>query len=107
MVGVPLAVIAAETGMRLWALPVAVVVAWWYAPRDDGREWLMALAAGQLGALWASLGAAALIAWPQEPGTVGLVWAGSAAAIAVGAWMQRRTSSTSLIGTARRPGSGR
>ena len=95
MVGIPLAVVAALLSDVWWALPVLVCGAWWWAPRDWGWEWLVAVGRGLIGLEWAYMGVGALAAFPADRLVVGFVWAGLPVALTVysaGAWRKLKSA---------------
>lgn len=91
-VGVPLAVIAVILTGTWWALVPLMGCAWLCTPASWAWSCLVAMETGLLGALWAALGAYALTAWPSHRPMIGAIWALSAAAIAVIAFLRRRSN---------------
>jgi hypothetical protein len=73
MIGIPLAVMASLFSQP-WCLPALVVCAWWWAPRDHGGEWVVAVGRGLLGAEWAFCGVGALVSFPRERVLVEVCW---------------------------------
>ena len=90
MVGVPLAVTAAILTASWWALVPLAGCAWLCAPGSWAWEWLIALETGLLGAIWAALGADALMTWPSHHLMIGALWAITAGAAAAIAFVRRR-----------------
>lgn len=89
-VGVPLAVTAAILIGSWWALVPLAACAWLCSPGSWAWEWLISLETGLLGALWAALGAYALMMWPDHRPMIGAIWALSAATAATIAFLRRR-----------------
>jgi hypothetical protein len=75
-VAVPLSVAASIMSEQWWALLPLGVCAWWWAPRDRGWEWAVAIGRGLITAEWALVGAYALGAFPANRAVVGVIWAG-------------------------------
>ncbi len=90
MVGVPLAVTAAILTASWWALVPLAGCAWLCAPGSWAWQWLIALETGLLGAIWAALGADALMTWPSHRLMIGAMWAITAGAAAAIAFVRRR-----------------
>jgi hypothetical protein len=83
MLGVPLSVVAAVvSGAWLMVVPLALG-AWWWAPRDWGWEWLVAVGRGLIGAEWALVGSDALARYYDHLLVIGTFWCVGAALLGV------------------------
>jgi hypothetical protein len=92
MIAVPLTIVASLLTNNWWAVVPLTVCAWWWAPREPGWGWLVAVLRGVVGWEWALVGANALIAFPARRTTIGVVWIASALAIAALATFSRRSA---------------
>ncbi len=88
-VAVPLAITAAIVSSQWWAVVPLSVCAWWWAPREWGWEWAVAVGRGIIAAEWALIGAYALGAFPDKRAIVGVGWVLAAALLAVSAKLAR------------------
>jgi hypothetical protein len=86
---VPLGITAAIMSERWWALLPLGVCAWWWAPRDSGWEWAVAIGRGLIGAEWALVGSYALGAFPDKRAVVGAAWVLAAVLLAASAKLAR------------------
>jgi hypothetical protein len=82
-VAVPLGITAAIVSEQWWAMLPLGVCAWWWAPRDSGWEWAVAIGRGLVTAEWALVGAYALGDFAAERAVVGMIWAGIPTMLAV------------------------
>jgi hypothetical protein len=73
-IAVPLGIAPAIMSDQWWALLPLGVGAWWWAPRDRGWEWALAIGRGLITAEWALVGAYALAAFPDKRAVVGAAW---------------------------------
>lgn len=92
LVGLPLAVAAALPAGQWWALVPLGVCAWWWCPRDWGWEWLTAMQMGLVGGAWASVGADALVTWPDHRGLILAIWIDVAGVLGVASAVARYRS---------------
>lgn len=74
MLGIPLAITASSLTQSWWCLPGLTLCAWWWAPRNRGWEWIVAVGRGLIGAEWALVGSDALARSPDEVLLVGAFW---------------------------------
>lgn len=88
-VAVPLSVAASIMSEQWWALLPLGVCAWWWAPRNSGWEWAVAIGRGLITAEWAIVGAYALGAFPETRVIVGAVWVLAAVLLAASAKLAR------------------
>jgi hypothetical protein len=88
-VAVPLAVTAAIVSSQWWAVVPLSACAWWWAPREWGWEWAVAVGRGIITAEWALIGAYALGAFPDKRGVVGAAWVLTAVLLAASAKLAR------------------
>jgi hypothetical protein len=88
-VAVPLSVAASIMSEQWWALLPLGVCAWWWAPRNSGWEWAVAIGRGLITAEWAIVGAYALGAFPERRVIVGAVWVLAAVLLAAIAKLAR------------------
>lgn len=82
-IAVPLGIAAAIGSDQWWAVLPLGLCAWWWAPRDSGWEWVVAIGRGLVTAEWALVGAYALAAFAPERVVVGAIWAGIPMTLAV------------------------
>jgi hypothetical protein len=88
-VAVPLGVTAAIVSEQWWVLVPLGVCAWWWAPRDSGWEWALAIGRGLVTTEWALVGAYALEAFPDKRAVVGAGWVVAAVLLAASAKLAR------------------
>lgn len=88
-VGIPLGIAASIMSTQWWALLPLGVCAWWWAPRNSGWEWAVAIGRGLITAEWALVGAYALGAFPERRAIVGAVWVLAAVLLAASAKLAR------------------
>lgn len=88
-VAVPLGIATAIMSEQWWALLPLGVCAWWWAPRDRGWEWAVAIGRGLITAEWALVGAYTLGAFPETRAYVGAVWVLAAVLLAASAKLTR------------------
>lgn len=88
-VAVPLGIAAAIVSSQWWAVLPFSICAWWWAPRESGWEWAMAVGRGLIGAEWALVGSYALAAFPHERAVVGAAWVLAAVLLAASAKLAR------------------
>jgi hypothetical protein len=72
-----------------WAVVPLGACAWWWAPREWGWEWAVAVGRGIITAEWALIGAYALGAFPDKRAVVGAAWVLAAALLAAHAKLAR------------------
>lgn len=97
MLGIPLAITASLLNQSWWCLPGLTLCAWWWAPRNRGWEWIVAVGRGLIGAEWALVGSNALARSPSDVWLAGAFWVLSAGALGVltfGDTGQRRRGNT-------------
>jgi len=73
-IAVPLGMTASVVGQQWWTLIPLGLFAWWWAPRDWGWEWAVAIGRGIISAEWAVTGAYALQAFPDARSAVETSW---------------------------------
>lgn len=100
-VAVPLGIAEAIMAGQWWALLPFGVCAWWWAPRDRGWEWVVAIGRGLITAEWGMVGAYALVAFPAKRAVVGVMWAGIPPMLAV--FRQARSVGPFPLGMRRDP----
>jgi hypothetical protein len=83
MLGIPLAITASLLTQNWWCLPGLTLCAWWWAPRNRGWEWIVAMGRGLIGAEWALVGSSALARPPDDVWLVGVFWVLGAGALGV------------------------
>lgn len=83
MLGAPLAITAVLLTQRWWCLPLLVLLAWWWAPRDSGWEWLIAVGRGLVTVEWVLVGTSAVARYRAHVLVVGALWTLGAAALGV------------------------
>jgi hypothetical protein len=88
-IAVPLSVAASIMSEQWWALLPLGVCAWWWAPRNSGWKWAVAIGRGLITAEWALVGAYALGAFPERRTVVGAVWVLAAVLLAASAKLAR------------------
>lgn len=89
MLGIPLAVVAALLSEQPWMVLPLTACAWWWAPRDWGWEWLVAIGRGVIATEWAALGSSALATWPRQRALVATVWIAPVAMLLLAAAIRR------------------
>jgi len=102
LLGVPLAITGALLAGQVWLVIPLAVCAWWWAPRDSGWYWPIAVGRGVVTTEWAAIGASALAAFPEARTFVSLVWAASPGLLALCAVSTPATSAAKKR-THRRP----
>jgi hypothetical protein len=83
MLGIPLAITASLLTQSWWCLPGLTLCAWWWAPRNRGWEWIVAMGRGLIGAEWALVGSSALARSPDNVWLVGAFWTLGASVLGV------------------------
>lgn len=84
-VAIPLGIAASIMSTQWWALMALSGCAWWWAPREWGWEWAVAVGRGLITAEWALIGAYALAAFPDKHAVVGAAWVLAAVLLAASA----------------------